>query len=124
MLTILSEVLCSFIFGVAQDTEDFGQNLSAETFTVFYRLNPDIDIDSDPGGTAGRCIAYVQENENQYGRNSSKLRDDIINANGNLGQTDIYKCLGERAKIKNSNDTAWVIQFDGGGIMAVLIGCI
>lgn len=120
---ISSAIIEKIIFGVAQDTEDFGQNLSAETFTVFYRLNPDIDIDSDPGGTAGRCIAYVQENENQYGRNSSKLRDDIINANGNLGQTDIYKCLGERAKIKNSNDTAWVIQFDGGGIMAVLIGC-
>lgn len=120
---IESNVISNIIFGTSQDVSNFGAQLSANVFTSFYRLNDAINTD-DANDDVSECIVLVTTDEN--GKN--KLDEEIQSHDGKLNYTSARKCLNKRTGTNDEyidttgNKKEYVIDFDGGGFMALLVG--
>lgn len=120
---IESNVISNIIFGTSQDVSNFGAQLSANVFTSFYRLNDAINTD-DANNDVSECIKLVTTDEN--GKN--KLDEEIQSHDGKLNYTSTRKCLNKRTGTNDEyidttgNKKEYVIDFDGGGFMALLVG--
>lgn len=120
---IESNVISNIIFGTSQDVSNFGAQLSANVFTSFYRLNDAINTD-DANNDVSECIKLVTTDEN--GKN--KLDEEIQSHDGKLNYTSARKCLNKRTGTNDEyidttgNKKEYVIDFDGGGFMALLVG--
>lgn len=120
---IESNVISNIIFGTSQDVSNFGAQLSANVFTSFYRLNDAINTD-DANNDVSECIVLVTTDEN--GKN--KLDEEIQSHDGKLNYTSARKCLNKRMGTNDEyiyttgNKKEYVIDFDGGGFMALLVG--
>lgn len=120
---IESNVISNIIFGTSQDVSNFGAQLSANVFTSFYRLNDTINTD-DANDDVSECIVLVTTDEN--GKN--KLDEEIQSHDGKLNYTSARKCLNKRTGTNDEyidttgNKKEYVIDFDGGGFMALLVG--
>lgn len=120
---IESNVISNIIFGTPQDANEFGSQLSAKVFTSFYR--PNEKIEEDPGKDASKCIEIVTPNEET---GISALETEIKENEGKLNRTSARKCLNKRAGVDDEyvdvtgNKKEYVIEFDGGGFMALLVG--
>ena len=120
---IESNVISNIIFGTSQDVSNFGAQLSANVFTSFYRLNDAINTD-DANDDVNKCIVLVTTDEN--GKNN--LDEEIQSHDGKLNYTSARKCLNKRTGTNDEyidttgNKKEYVIDFDGGGFMALLVG--
>ncbi len=118
-----SHVLEKVFFGNNEiDTESFGGRLSSTIFTTFYRIKP------NPSNSANKNYSDCKDLVENY------LEEDIANNKGSVSLA--YSCLLKRADFPAENDlaeeiasngekedkTSYVINFDGGGVLALLVG--
>ena len=118
-----SHVLEKVFFGNNEiDTESFGGKLSSTVFTTFYRIKP------NPSNSANKNYSDCKDLVENY------LEEDIANNKGSVSLA--YSCLLKRADFPAANDlaeeiasngekedkTSYVIDFDGGGVLALLVG--
>lgn len=118
-----SHVLEKVFFGNNEiDTESFGGRLSSTIFTTFYRIKP------NPSNSANKNYSDCKDLVENY------LEEYIANNNGSVSLA--YSCLLKRADFPAENDlaeeiasngekedkTSYVIDFDGGGVLALLVG--
>ena len=118
-----SHVLEKVFFGNNEiDTESFGGRLSSTIFTTFYRIKP------NPSNSANKNYSDCKDLVENY------LEEDIANNKGSVSLA--YSCLLKRADFPAENDlaeeiasngekedkTSYVIDFDGGGVLALLVG--
>ena len=112
-IIVNNDIVSKVIFGTKNtDKEKFGSELSYEVFSAFYRMN-DNDVSSET--SMYKECKDIMDNW---------LAEDMRENNGSLDLA--YACLNERAKYDINGETKeeYIIDFDGGGVLALIIGII
>lgn len=112
-IIVNNDIVSKVIFGTKNtDKEKFGSELSYEVFSAFYRINDNEIVDET--AIYNECKDIMD----------NWLEEDMRENNGSLDLA--YTCLNERAKYDINGETKekYIIDFDGGGFLALFIGII
>lgn len=112
-IIVNNDIVSKVIFGTKNtDKEKFGSELSYEVFSAFYRINDDEIVNET--AIYNECKDIMD----------NWLEEDMRENNGSLDLA--YTCLNERAKYDINGETKekYIIDFDGGGFLALFIGII
>lgn len=93
---IESNAIAKFFIPVQVNTEDFGGALSAELFTAFYNLDPDIDYSNDTTGCGDERFITTAKNRIIRDNDYSYARS----------------CLLEKGTIQETGDEEYYINFN------------
>ena len=107
-IIVNNDIVSKVIFGTKNtDKEKFGSELSYEVFSAFYRINDDEIVNET--AIYNECKDIMD----------NWLEEDMRENNGSLDLA--YTCLNERAKYDINGETKekYIIDFDGGGILAL-----